>query len=187
MLSPLVLIAMVMPTVSASAGLLIGGGVGAVLHEQVYSDLSSSGSMKTVFLEYGSELRVGARLEIAWLEFPANSPDIPKSQPTSYGTFQSSDNSSDNPAMQLAGGGVRLMWFHAESGWIQPYGSFSVGGYKIDQDEYKQIMILLGPGFGVRLGRGRPSIGFELDMQMAVFEEDTKFLVPIKAYASVRI
>jgi hypothetical protein len=181
LLAPLLTIAMLFPGVPAWAELLIGGGVGAVLHEYVYSDLSTSGGMKTVFLEYRTEQNVGVRLEVAWLEFPDNEPGIPKSPSSLYKT----NLTQDKPSILLGGGGVRLMWYQSKDSWITPFGSFSVGGYKVDPEDYEQIMLLLGPGFGVRLGRGRPSIGFELDMQMAVFQEQTMFMVPIKAYAAV--
>ena len=181
LLMPLLLILITPIAVPVLADVMIGGGVGAVLHEEGGPDLSSTGDLWSVFLEYRSESNVGARLELSWLDFPNNAAGFPKAPPASYGQYPP----IVKPDIRLSGGSVRLLWFHGEDDWIDPYGSFSVGGFKISQEEFTQIVLLLGPGFGVRFGSGRPSIGFEVGMQMAVFEVATKFLVPIKAYAAI--
>ena len=184
LLAPLVLTVMLAPSLAFGDALTVGVGVGAILHERVGGDVaSSSGIMSTVFLEYCSDSNVGVRGEVSWIEFPENSPDIP---PPAGSVYRYSSVFDDND-IKLSGGSVRLMWIKDHGSWVQTFGSFVIGGYKVRQEEYSQIMVLLGPGFGFRFGKGRPSAGVELDMQMAVFEDASMFMVPVKVYAMFRL
>jgi len=179
-LAHLFLTVLLAPSIALGDALTVGAGVGVILHEHVGGDVASlSGIMSTVFLEYRSDSTVGFRGEVSWMEFPENSPDIPPPA----GSFYRYRSTYEDHDIKLSGGSVRLMWFKDHGNWVVTFASFVVGGYKVRQDEYSQIMVLLGPGFGFRLGKGRPSIGIELDMQMAIFEDASMFMVPVKAYA----
>lgn len=175
----LVVVVTYVPSTAVSSSLSIGAGVGAVLHEYVGTEIDSkSGVMRTLFLEYISEENVGVRGELSWIEFPNDSPDL-LPETGFVADYRSVSGEGD---IGLSGVSFRLLWTGDHGKWVQTIGSFSVGGYKVKQEEHSQVAALLGPAFGARFGTGRPSAGVELDMQLAVFEDKNMFMVPLRIF-----
>jgi hypothetical protein len=185
-LATILILGVALSPLTAIAGeLSVGAGVGAILHGNAGGDVrSKSGVVNSGILEYVSDRNIGVRCEVSWIEFPENSAGIVP-PPTGYWWRQPEVPGRED--ISLSGGTLRMMWFADHGRWVRSMGAFSVGGYKVDQDEYSQMMILIGPGFGARVGGRRIAAGAELDFQLAVFENRNILMVPVKAYALIRL
>lgn len=138
-------------------------------------DFSSPGVITSGFGELRMSSSVDLRVDVSYAELPIRFGGRHTAEPDVF-SVRAPDGSDP---VQLAGGGISVLFLGDSKKFGRSYFVLGAGGYYGRQGEKTRTGLVVGPGFGWTIG-GSIKAGIELNAQVAIFDSSTIIMVPVR-------